>query len=202
MAQQTLTDLRERLKAWSNRSDISDTKYNDFINIALSRLLRLVRIPVLEAQATLTLVSGEAEIPRDYLEAIDLRVQASGRLRSLERKDVSFVQERKHESGNPCWFARRGTKFIVAPTPEEGTSLELYYYITFQPLVQDSDTNWFVSDAPEVLLYGALSELALYNRDEVQAAQWEAKFQNHAKEIQQMSDTAEWSGSSLTIQLR
>jgi hypothetical protein len=202
MAQQTLVDLRSRLKAWSNRSDISDDKYNDFINIALSRLLRVIRIPVLEATATLEVESGEAEIPRDYLEAIDLRVSANGRLRSLERKDISFVQELVTGQGYPYWFSRRGTKFVVAPVPEDGTELILYYYIALQPLVLNTDTNWFVADAPEVLLYGALTELALYNRDEVQAAQWEAKFQNHAQEIQQLANKAEWSGSTLAVHTR
>lgn len=204
MAQQNLGDLITRVEAWSNRKDISDSLYTDFINIALSRILRTVRLPIMEAVSSITVDSdGSAEIPRDYLEAIDLRVTASGRTRSLERKDIAFVEEVASEStGVPCYFARRGTKFYLAPMPQDVSTVQLYYYITLQPLVQSTDTNWFIADAPELLLYGALTELALYVKDEIAAAQWEAKFRAHAVEVQRLADDAQWSGSALSIHTR
>lgn len=201
MAQQTLADLRTRVQSWSNRGDISDTLYNDFINIALARVLRNIRLPIMESSATITLeTDGSALLPRDYLEAIDLRVTVSGTTYSLERKDISEVQEiASNFTGYPKYFARRGTSLYLAPAPDGVTEVDLYYYITLQPLVQDTDTNWFVADAPELLLYGALSEIALYVRDEIGAAQWEAKFQAHGAELQQLADKAQWSGGTLSV---
>ena len=200
MASQTLLELRTSVKAWSNRSDISDTLIDDFINVGMARAIRKLRLPIMESSSTITLeTDGSALIPRDYLEAIDLRVTVSGVTYTLERKDISQVQEWRSLTGAPKYFARRGTSFILAPEDSSVTQVQLYYYITFQPLVEDTDTNWFITDAPEMLLYGALAELALYVRDEIAASTWEAKFQNSLESIQDLADGAQWSGSTLSI---
>jgi hypothetical protein len=204
MASQTLLDLRGRVRAWSNRKDFSDELINDFISIAQARLNRLLRIPPLEADAILTPDSnGAVRVPRDFLKMIAVwYTDAQGRRVSLNRKDVAYIQQ--HASGPkgcPLYFARQGFDLQLAPIPTDisTSSLELYYYASIQPLTEDTDVNWFTEDAPEVLLYGALTELSLYLRDEIGAGQWEAKFQNHSKEIQNMEDTSMWSGGTLSI---
>ncbi|MDC1406050.1 hypothetical protein N8314_00685 [Akkermansiaceae bacterium] len=204
MATQTLLDLRERVRAWSNRKDLSDDLLNDFINIAQARLNRLLRIPPLEADATLTPdANGTVRIPREFLEMIAIwYTDAQGNRVSLDRKDIAYLnQHSSQEEGCPLFFARQGFTLYLSPIPESVTadSLELYYYATVQPLTQDEDANWFTEDAPEVLLYGALTELSLYLRDEIGAGQWEAKFQNHSQEIQNIENNAMWSGGTLAI---
>lgn len=204
MASQTLLDLRGRVRAWSNRKDLSDELLNDFINIAQARLNRLLRVPPLEAEATLSPdAEGIVRVPREYLEMISVwYTDATGRRVSLDRKDAAYSKELASASkGCPRFFARQGYDIQLSPVPQDSVpdSLELYYYASLQPLTQDTDINWFTEDAPEVLLYGALTELSLYLRDEIGAGQWEAKFQNHSAEIQNMEDTAMWSGGTLAI---
>ena len=204
MASQTLLDLRSRVRAWSNRKDISDELLNDFINIAQARLNRLLRIPPLEADAILTPDSeGVVRVPRDFLRMIAMwYTDAQGRRVSLDRKDAAYTEQLASGiSASPLFFSRQQFEIQLAPVPADvpADSLELYYYASIQPLTQDIDINWFTEDAPEVLLYGALSELSLYLRDEIGAGQWEAKFQNHSKEIQNIEDTAMWSGGTLAI---
>tara|TARA_R110000850_G_scaffold127421_5_gene246469 strand:+ start:593 stop:1240 length:648 start_codon:yes stop_codon:yes gene_type:complete len=204
MASQTLLDLRGRLRAWSNRKDLPDELLSDFINIAQARLNRLLRIPPLEADAILTpSAKGSVRVPRDFLEMIAAwYTDAQGRRVSLDRKDIAYTQELS-SGGNssPQFFARQGFDLQLSPVPLDVTSnsVELYYYASIQPLIENTDVNWFTEDAPEVLLYGALAELSLYLRDEIGAGQWEAKFQNHSREIQNIEDTAMWSGGTLAI---
>jgi hypothetical protein len=204
MAIQTLSDIRERVRAWSNRKDMSDTLLNDFVNIAQARLNRLLRIPPLEAQILLTPdEQGIVRVPRNFLKMIAVwYTDSQGRKISLDRKDAAYVNQLASKGeGCPLFFARQGLEIQLSPVPTGSAvgSLELYYYSSIQPLTTDSDTNWFTVDAPEILLYGALTELSLYLRDEIGAGQWEAKFQNHSKEIQNMEDIAMWSGGTLAI---
>ena len=203
MASQNLADLRTRVKDWSNRRDLSDDLLTDVINVAQARLNRLLRLPVLESESTITILDGNnVLLPRDYLEAIQLKVVSGDRVINLERKDIQEVEELASKStGTPCYFGRRGPNLVLAPTPANITEATLYYYIALQPLVLDGDTNWFVVDLPEALLYGALTEISLYLRDEIGAAQWEAKFQAAAREAQRMADEAQWSGGPLAISL-
>ena len=203
MASQNLADLRDRVRDWSNRRDLTDELLNDVINVAQARLNRTLRLPVLEAEATIMIENeNQVLLPRDYLEAIQLEVEVAGRTISLERKDIQEVEELAAQStGTPCFFGRRGPNLVLAPKPANVTEATLYYYIALQPLVLDGDSNWFLLDLPEALLYGALTEISLYLRDEIGAAQWEAKFQNAAREAQRMADEAQWSGGPLAISL-
>ena len=204
MATQTLLDLRGRVRSWSNRKDLPDALLTDFINIAQARLNRLLRIPPLESDVTLTPSNtGSVPIPRNFLEVIAVwYTDAQGRKVSLDKKDMAYIKElTSGGNSSPKFFSRQGFDLQLAPVPSDvsNNSLELYYYTSIQPLVEDTDVNWFTEDAPEVLLYGALSELSLYLRDEIGAGQWEAKFQNHSKEIQNVADMAEWAGGTLAI---
>ncbi len=200
MAVQQLSDLRDDVRDWSNRKDILDDRIDDFINIAQARLIRLLRIPPFEAEATILFINdNELPIPQDYLENRYISVSTSDGDIQLERKNFAFVDERAHVTGTPQYFSRKGGSFFVAPTPSDITGADIFYIAALQPLVVDTDSNWLVTDAPEALLYGALTELHLFTKDQNKAAAWEAKFQAVSVEIQNMADDAEWSGSSLAV---
>lgn len=202
MAIQTLADLRERVKAWANRTDISDDLYTDFINIALARALRSVNIPPMERLQTVIVNSdGNVSIPHDYKEAISLFYQYAGKNRRVMRKADHYVLEKQGvlTTAYPQYYATVGANIYTSPALAQGETLTLQYYRILSPLVTDTDTNWFVTDAPEVLVYGALVEVFGYVRETEEMVKWEAKFVSHLTEIQNMSDKEMWSGSTLTI---
>jgi hypothetical protein len=200
MAISNLSELRARIKDWANRSDISNDNIDNFINIALDRAVRMLRLPVLEATASLSVLDGGITyLPNDYLEAKELKLDYSGRSIGLERKDVNFVEKQRHFTGAPKYFARKLNQLIIAPAPVTGSSVDLYYYYSPDSLDEDTDTNWFVKFANDMLLYGALVELSLYIKNPEEALQWEAKFGAAVRDIQAMADNAEWSGSTITI---
>lgn len=202
MALPTLSTLRTEVKSWANRRDISDAQIDTFINIALERANRLTRIPSIEASVTLvTDGNGFATLPADYLESRQLTIiNIQGFICDLERKDLAFVTDLgSRQSGDPRYFARQNNIFRFAPDPGAGFNVNLYYYIAFIPLENDSDSNWYINSAFSSLLYGALAELAIYIKDTASAGLWEAKFQSALLEVQNMADEAEFSGSTLTI---
>lgn len=202
MAIQTLVDLRERVKAWANRTDITDDLYDDFINIALARALRSINIPPMEKMLNVTVASdGTIPIPADYKEAISLFYVYAGKNRRVMRKPDHYVIEKQNvlATSYPQYFATIGKSIHTVPTLAQGEVLELQYYSVLKPLSLDTDTNWFVTDAPEVLLYGALVEVFGYIRETEEMVKWEAKFATHLIELQNMTDKEAWSGSTLTI---
>lgn len=201
MAVQTLADLRSRVKDWANRKDISDSLIDDFINVAQARANRILRIPVLEGVTTLPIdTDGNVTIPADYVEARELKVESNGVVYTLERREIHFVdEEQSKQDGIPTFFARKFNQFILAPKPDNVTEVSLYYYISLPSLVEDTQTSWFVTDAPEMLLYGALVELFLYVKNPAAAGQWEAKYRAALDEIQSMANEAEFSGKTLQV---
>ena len=198
MAVTDLASLRTQVKDWGNRTNISDTLVDSFINTALSRANRILRLPDMEASATLVVTEGVAPVPSDYEEVIDLTIEASGSIIALERKDIRYVTEKSTISSTPCFFARKLTNFMLAPI-DSTSEAELYYYIKLDSLVNDTDTNFLITESPELLTYGALAELFLFLRDNEEAATYEAKFRSILQELQGVEDKAMWSGDTLAI---
>jgi len=199
MAVNNLGELRALVKDWANRKDIPDTIYNSFINLAQDRANRVLRIPVLEkVSATLPIVNGTIILPSDYLEAKALTITVAGRTMDLQRKDLPYVLSKELDSGHARYFAREANKFILGPHGNVITAKLSYYYVA-SDLVNDADTNWFVEYGTDLLLYGALAELALYTKNTEEAQMFESKFRGAAAEIENMAMQAESSGSTLGI---
>jgi hypothetical protein len=198
MAVNNLGELRTLVKDWSNRTDISNSVIDSFINIAQDRANRILRLPILEGFSTITVTNNALLLPTDYLEAKSLVVTVNGKAIELERKDLAFVTKQQNNQGNPKYFARKQSKFVIAPDSDV-SSADLYYYYVAANLVNDADTNWFVEHGTDLLLYGALSELSLYTKNTEEALQYEAKFKATAQDITRMADDADWSGSTIGI---
>jgi hypothetical protein len=198
MAVNNLGELRTLVKDWSNRTDISNSVIDSFINIAQDRANRILRLPILEGFSTITVTNNTLLLPSDYLEVKSLTVVVNGKSIELERKDLAFVTKQQNNQGIPKYFARKQSKFIIGPSSDV-SSADLYYYYVADDLVNDTDSNWFVEYGTDLLLYGALSELALYTKNTEEALQYEAKFKATATDLIKMAEDADWSGSTISI---
>ena len=201
MAVNNLGELRALVKDWANRKDISDSTYNSFINLAQDRANRVLRIPVLEGYNNNLTVNSEGAValPEDYLEAKAVSFDSGGRTYELERKTLPYVVSMQTAEGFPKYFARQQNRFLIAPLNGEISSIKLYYYIVADDLVNDTDNNWFVEHGTDLLLYGALAELALYTKNTEEAQLFESKFRGAAAELENMAMKAEFSGSTIGV---
>ena len=201
MAVNNLGELRALVKDWANRKDISDSTYNSFINLAQDRANRVLRIPVLEGYNNNLAVNSEGAValPEDYLEAKAVSFDSGGRTYELERKTLPYVVGMQTAEGFPKYFARQQNRFLIAPLNGEISSIKLYYYIVADNLVNDTDTKWFVEQGTDLLLYGALAELALYTKNTEEAQLFESKFRGAAAELENMAMKAEFSGSTIGV---
>jgi hypothetical protein len=192
---------------YSKRKNIPANIINYFIENALSRANRALRIPPLERYSSLAISSeGAMQLPSDFMEVKELSVQVGNRLSILDRKtinEVDSIQALYSVVGSPAKpevFGRYGNYFKMAPW-SEGSDLfaNLYYYAAEPQLVDPGDSNWFTDWAPDLLVYGAMAELCTYTRDEDGAALWDSKFTNEINILQAVEDRATWSGSSIAV---
>ena len=88
-------------------------------------------------------------------------------------------------TGVPLYYADfDATTFLLAPTPDDGYTMELHYFYRPQSITESSDgTSWLGTNAELALLYGALVEaytfmkgeqdlLGLYNSRFQESLQW------------------------------
>jgi len=85
----------------------------------------------------------------------------------LEQRDTTFIDEynvdRVNNTGKPRYYANWDQNtMIFAPTPDATYTIELWYNKTPERLSSTNTTTWLSNNAPEVLIYGTLTEAFSY----------------------------------------
>ena len=117
-------------------------------------------------------------------------VETDGTRTWLEQRDATFMDEYSVErsttdtnfTGKPkYWGNWDATTLIVAPTPNTAYTAEMWYDETPQRIGNGSGstttTTFLSNNAPEVLLYGTLSETFSYLKNTQDMQLYEQKFQ-------------------------
>lgn len=113
-------------------------------------------------------------------------------------KDVNFVQKYTLDSastGTPQYYGIYDVdNLIVSPTPDQNYTVELHYYYRPASLTagSDSGTTWISSNAPNVLLYGALYEAYTYMKGEPDVlANYEKRFVENLARLKDLAEARE-----------
>jgi hypothetical protein len=147
----------------------------DFITLTESRLNRELRIGHMLKSVPVEIVAGTGVLPDDYLEFRHFAETAY--------PSRSFLPG---AAGGGRGFNIDGLAINV--WPGSVGNLSLTYYAKIPALTPDNPTNWLLSKAPEVYLYGALLEAMPFTQDDQRAGTWHA-FYDKAIDGLKVSDT-------------
>ena len=125
-------------------------------------------------------------------------VETDGTRTWLEQRDATFMDEYSVErsttdtnfTGKPkYWGNWDATTLIVAPTPNTAYTVEMWYDETPERLGNGSSgtstTTFLSNNAPEVLLYGTLSEAYSYLKNPQDMQLYEGKYQTALQDYAQ-----------------
>lgn len=203
----TLGDLKTQFTALLNNRVVTNnpTLVSTFINQAIMRLQRELRVPFMEKQILYTIPADgsftKLAIPADLLELKDLMVDRDNdgileyELRRKRLMDVVRASENTMEP--PVIYARQGGAWILGPKPAPSSQVLIYYYAEFAPLNADTDTNTCLKVAWDAVLYGALSAAYSYLKDAENFTGAEAIYSQITKSLQDMSDADELSADAV-----
>lgn len=169
----TYTELRTAVQSYTHRE--SDTAFAalipDFIRLFEARANRLLRVRAQEtALAVTALASGAVTLPGGFLAFKELRCSTDPSY-TLEPKPLEWIRARPADSGKPVYFALTGSTVLCWPT---GGSITGTYYAEIPPL-ETNATNWLLTGHPDVYLFGALEEAAIYTQDTASMQLWATK---------------------------
>jgi hypothetical protein len=189
--------IRTHFKALLNRSDITDSLANTFIEQGITRIQRSLRVPSMEKKINYGFFSETTRInlPSDFLEAIDLYYDHTA-LTRLPMAEMAAIKQ-GNEVGTPAYFAREQGALLVYPHPASG-EITLNYYATFTPMVADADESILAATASDLIIYSALTYAADYYLDE-RSPVFTDKYLGFMTEIQEQANDEETSGTLQSI---
>jgi hypothetical protein len=146
-------------------------------------------------------------------------VGAGGSYEYLLNKDVNFIRQAypsPTDTGVPKYYAIFGPtttsdtppvqtnelSFILGPTPNSNYPVELHYFYYPESIVT-AGTTWLGDNFDTALLYGALREAAIFQRQEPDVvANYEQKYNETMTLLKQLGDGKERQDAYRTPQVR
>lgn len=179
-----------------------------FVGNAEQRIYNSVQISYLRRNATSTLTPNNKYLsaPSDFLSVYSLAVvKPNGDYEYLLNKDVNFIRQAypsASDVGLPKYYGIFGPtttsdnppvltnelSFILGPTPNSNYVVELHYFYYPESIVT-AGTTWLGDNFDTALLYGAMRDASLFQRQEQDVvANYEQKYNEAMMLLKQLGD--------------
>jgi hypothetical protein len=165
--------LKTAVADWLNRDDLT-LVIPTFIDLAHAKLNRRLRVREMIQRSTASITDQFSNLPSDFLELRNIQLNVTIP-KSLEYVTIEQMDQERglgNTAREPVYYTLMGSTIEVFPTPDQSYTLELAYYQDIPTLSADADTNWLLTKAPDVYLYGALLQAAPYLKDAEETGLW------------------------------
>lgn len=204
MALTTYTELKASVADWLNRTDLTNV-IPDFISLAEAQIERTLRTRQMIVRATASINTEYSAVPDDFLETKSIKLNTNP-VTALVFESIDALDSLKSTTyispGRPGYFGIVGGQIRVLPVPDSTYTAELIYYAKLSKLSSSVATNWLLTQAPDVYLYGSLMQAAPYLKDDSRVPVWAAIYTRGLEELQIADDRGATSGGSIMMRAR
>ena len=161
MALDTYTNLQSAIADWLNRSDLT-SQIVDFISLAEGKMTILFALKSDENEATLSTVTGSryVSLPWDYDLPIGLWYTLWSPRREILYRPVEQLGYSNVSTYPSFWGVDNGK--IAFDCNASGVYQLLFRYRSQKSLSVSNQSNWILDNYPQVYLYGALAQAAVF----------------------------------------
>ena len=193
-------ELKTAVAQWLDRTDLT-SMIPTFIQMAEAKFFRVLRCPGNEQWATYrasSLITQTFQIPNDYLEC---KILMYGDKPLQRITDIAYLQKNAASvaSGVPRYFARLKDQLYLYPQASYEDDVNLIYWETQGPMVNDTDATRTLMHAPDLYLYGALLEAQSYLIGDERLPVWQQKFAEILSTINKNAMDDEVGGSTMSV---
>ena len=144
--------------------------------------------------------SGVAAVPSDF-KALKFAYYVNGSytdpLQWVALEELYRDYPDRSDSGIPAVISREAGNFVFGKVANDGTAaLKGVYYAKQDPL-RTTDPSWYVTNAPEVLLYGSLLEAVPFIKDDPRIPVWESFYTGAVNTLKEENNNADVSMGQL-----
>lgn len=208
MALANYTDLQASIASYLARDDLTAT-IPDFVTLAETKFNRTLFHPRMETRTTLTVDTNLSEpefldLPSDFQTMRAVRLSAE-----VGKPRLNFLTQTQMEdyrysidniSGKPTYFSILGDQIELAATPNQDYDVEVIYRANIPPLSVNS-TNWLLTLAPDLYLYGSLLEAMPYIQNDARVGLWATGLQTVMEQLNSLADKQSFDSGPSTVSL-
>ena len=193
MAITTYAELKSAIADFLNRDDLTSV-IPTFIALAEAQIDRDVRHWRQEKRVEATLDERYENFPNDFLEIQELSLSDGTRLELIAAAEMQDWREASNTSGKPRYFRVTADQFEFYPKPDSSYTMSMQYYARTPALSDTATSNWILTYAPDLYLYGALVHASPYLAEDARTQVWAAFYQNDMESLRLDGQRGKYSG--------
>lgn len=180
-----------------------------FIQLTEAKLNRELFVRQMEQRSSTAADTSSTEpefisLPTDFQSMRRIRLSGVSGKPCLEFKSGTQMDEFRfsaaNASGQPKYFTISGDEIELAPTPDDDYTIEMAYRKNIPDLATNL-TNWLLTLAPDVYLYGALLESAPYIKEDGRLQVWGAGFASAVESLNRLGLTSTFNAGPMTVRI-
>lgn len=180
-----------------------------FIQFFEAQVSRSLFVRQMEARSTATIdtTADEPEfisLPDDFQSMRRIRLSSVSGKPFLTYKSGTQMDEFRLFSGNvanqPTYFTIFGTEIELAPTPDQNYTIEMVYRANIPPLASNS-TNWLLTMAPDLYLYGSLLHSAPYIKEDERLQVWASGYKTALDDLNNLGLTSTFNAGPMQMRV-
>lgn len=192
-------DLKTAVKNWMNDSNL-DAYIPDFIRLAETKVYRDVRATGNQTTFTKTISSGSISID-NFIELDYVYILSNSKAYKLEVRPPDWIIEKfpvRSSDAMPRYIANIGgspSTFIFGPYPDSGYTVTggYFYYLS---ALSSTSTNWFITYAPDILLFATLLEAEPFIMNDDRIPMWQFKYDQAKDGLKKLYDRSKYGGGA------
>ena len=201
MAISNYTELKTAVANWLDRDDLTD-RIPEFIALAEARFNRVLRLRSMEVKYTASTVAGQRNLalPASYIQMRNFQVNSS------PLTTLSYVTPEIYDrvwggstSGTPKFYTILANEVSFGPIPDTVMEVEMLFYKKFDNLSVSTTTNWLITNAPDIYLYGSMLEAEPFIMNDERVPLWAQALQQGVSDLQEQDNKDRHSGSALRV---
>ena len=201
MAISNYSELTTAVANWLDRDDLT-LRIPEFIALAEARFNRALRLRSMEAKYTANTVAGQRNLalPTGYIQMRNFQVNTS------PLTTLSYVTPEIYDriwggstSGTPKFYTILANEISLGPIPASVQEVEMLFYKNFENLSSVVATNWLITNAPDVYLYGAMMQAEPFIMNDERVPMWKMALDESISSLQEQDNKDRHSGSALRV---
>lgn len=152
-----------------------------------------VRCQAMETLASGTLTGETLDFPTGFLQVKRLKIGDY----LYDYRTPADYSEMSRKGSTEYVYTIIGQDIYIL-NGESGDDYELLYWKAFTAFSLASDTNWLLTNHPDVYLYAGCSKVAIVTKDDKALARWAALYQQAVR----AANRVEWFAGRGTLQVR
>ena len=202
MAISNYSELQTAVANWLDRDDLA-ARIPEFITLCEARFNRSLRIRAMETlDISVDTVSGTSTValPTGYVQMRDINLITSPitQLQYLTPEIMNRINAGSL-TGKPETYTIIADNILFGPTPDAAYDISMLYYKTFDALTALAPTNWVITNAPDVYLYGTLLEAEPFLMNDQRVQLWATALTQSITTLQEQDNKDRHSGSALRV---